>query len=183
MRKVDLCSVLLNLSKVRKFSSVVYRDGLKHLAKFLAEFLMESLHSGVNCLAGLSGNTNRNVVLRFLFQKSQNHRLFAVAFAYNGITFLMAFLGSGIYNFWPLINACSIHFLSFYGTFMMLFPFYCFGKFQDVEGQIAAPYLIVKGFGADHLLFREELVLAGIADTGINRPLFRTHLRDDLLNK
>ena len=35
---------------------------------------------------------------------------------------------------------------------MMLFPFCCFGKFQDVEGQIAAPYLIVKGFGADHLL-------------------------------
>ena len=66
---------------------------------------------------------------------------------------------------------------------MMLFPFYCFGKFQDVEGQITAPYLIVKGFGADHLLFREELVLAGIADTGINRPLFRTHLRDDPLNK
>ena len=66
MRKVDLCSVLLNLGEVRKFSAVVYRDSLKHLAEFLTEFLMESLHSGVNCLAGLSGNTNRNVVLRFL---------------------------------------------------------------------------------------------------------------------
>ena len=44
MRKVDLCSVLLNLSEIRKFSSVVYRDSLKHLAEFLTEFLMESLH-------------------------------------------------------------------------------------------------------------------------------------------
>ena len=34
----------------------------------------------------------------------------------------------------------------------MLFPFYCFGKFQDVEGQIAGPYFIVKGFGANHAL-------------------------------
>ena len=66
MRKVDLCSVLLNLGEVRKFSAVAYRDGLKDLAEFFAEFLMELLHSGVNCLAGLSGNTNRNVVLRFL---------------------------------------------------------------------------------------------------------------------
>ena len=78
MRKVDLCSVLLNLGEVRKFSAVVYRDSLKHLAEFLAEFLVEPLHSGVNCLAGLSGNTNRNVVVRFLLQKSQNHRLFLV---------------------------------------------------------------------------------------------------------
>ena len=132
MRKVDLCSVLLNLGEVRKFSAVVYRDSLKHLAEFLTEFLVEPLHSGVNCLAGLSGNTNRNVVLRFLFQKSQNHRLFAVAFAYNGITFPMACLSSGIYNFWPLINTCSINFLPFFRTFTMLFPFYCFGKFQDV---------------------------------------------------
>ena len=67
--------------------------------------------------------------------------------------------------------------------FMMLFSLYCFRKFQDIQGQIASPYFIVKGFGADHLLFREELVLAGIADTGINRPLFFTHLCDDPLNK
>lgn len=66
---------------------------------------------------------------------------------------------------------------------MMLFPLYCFRKFQDIEGQTAGPYFIVKGFGANHLLFREELVFAGITDTGINRPLFRTHLRDDSLNK
>ena len=123
MRKVDLCSVLLNLGEVRKFSAVVYRDSLKHLAEFLTEFLVEPLHSGVNCLAGLSGNTNRNVVLRFLFQKSQNHRLFAIAFAYNGIPFPMAFLGSGIYNVWPLVNACSLHFLLLCRIFTMLFPF------------------------------------------------------------
>lgn len=183
MRKVDLCSVLLNLGEVRKLSAVLYRGGLKHLAGFLAEFLMEPLHSGVYCLAGLSGNTNCDVVLRFLFQKRQNLRLFAIALSYNGITFPMACLGSGIYNFWPLINTCSIHFLSFLRTFTMLFPFYCFGKFQDVEGQIAGPYFIVKGFGANHLIFRKELVLAGITDTGINRPLSRTHLRDDPLNK
>ena len=42
MRKVDLCSVLLNLGEVRKFSTVVYRDGLKHLAEFLAEFLVNA---------------------------------------------------------------------------------------------------------------------------------------------
>ena len=39
MRKVDLCSVLLNLGEVRKFSAVVYCDGLKYLAEFLSEFL------------------------------------------------------------------------------------------------------------------------------------------------
>ena len=138
MRKVDLCSVLLNLGEVRKLSAVVYRDGLKHLAEFLAEFLMEPLHSGVYCLAGLSGNTNCDVVLRFLFRKRQNHRLFAIALSYNGITFPMACLGSGIYNFWSLISACSIHFLSFFRTFTMLFPFYCIGKFQDVEDRLPA---------------------------------------------
>ena len=42
---------------------------------------------------------------------------------------------------------------------------------------------IVKGFGANHLLFREELAFAGITDTSINRPLFITHLRNDPLNK
>src|SRR5574344_501848 len=162
MRKVDLCSVLLNLGEVCKFSAVVYRDSLKHLAEFLTEFLVEPLHSGVNCLAGPSGNTNRNVVLRFLFQKRQNHRLFAVAFAYNGITFPMAFLGSGIYNFWPLINACSIHFLSFCRTFTIFCPFFGFGRFQVVEGKIAPHYLIEKGCGPANLLSREELVLAGI---------------------
>ena len=95
----------------------------------------------------------------------------------------MALLGSGIYNFWPLINACSVYFLSICLVFMMPFPLYCFGKFQDIQGQIAGPYFIVKGFGADHFLFREELVLAGIADTSIDRPLFFTHLCDDPLNK
>lgn len=143
---------------------------------------MESLHSGVHCLAGLSGNTNRNVVLRFLFQKSQNQA--------DSLPLRLPTTVSP--SQWP----SSVRESTISGRSSMLVPYtFVLRDFYDAFsvlllrevprcwGTNCRPIPHCKGFWCRPSSSGKSLSLVGIADTGINRPLFRTHLRDDPLNK
>ena len=62
-------------------------------------------------------------------------------------------------------------------------PFQSLGKLQRLQHQIAGPYLIVQGLGADHFRRQKQLMLACVAHTGIQRPFLLAHLVYDPLSK
>ena len=184
MGKVNLRPELFCLGKIRKLWSVVHSNCLEYLAEErLSEVLTELLHRCIDRLAGLSGNANCKVVLCFLFQQCQNNRLLAFAFSHHCITFPVANLQPGRCNFGSLIYGCSVCFFALSGAFATLFPFQSLGKLQRLQYQIACPYFIVQGLGADHFRRQKQRMLACIAHTSIQRPFLLTHLVYDPLNK
>lgn len=96
MGKVNLRPELFCLGKIRKLRTVVHGNCLEYLAEErLSEVLTELLHRCIDRLAGLSGNADREVVLCFLFQRSQDNRLPAIALSNHCITFPVANLQPG----------------------------------------------------------------------------------------
>ena len=162
----------------------IHGNCLEYLAeKRLSEVLTELLHRRIDRLAGPSGNADCKVVLCFLFQQSQNNRLLAIAFSYHCITFPVTNFQPGRCNFRPLIYGCSVCFFALSSAFVTFFPFQSLGKFQRLQYQIACPYFIVQGLGADHFRRQKQLMLACVAYTGIQRPVLLTHLVYDPLSK
>ena len=50
------------------------------------------------------------------------------------------------------------------------FSFQSLGKLQRLQHQIACPYFIVQGLGADHFRRQKQLMLSCVAHIGIQRP-------------
>ncbi len=66
MCEVYLSAPLCNLCEVCKLRAVIYRNGMKDLAKAVAVFITQNFHRRHDSIAGFARNADSEIVLGFL---------------------------------------------------------------------------------------------------------------------